>query len=241
MIAVTDRIVEDIRKDLPNKFLFKTTKTPEQLAKEYASSDLAFNKDDDTPEGYVSVDTSMLAGHNFTDFLIRDILWGRNQRPEFGETADERAAREEEEKNLSDDEKKKRRTAKFKRILENAQKDAQEQNQANLDLMVDSFLSNYKKNTRATEAEVTDALNGFLGNIADAVELVQQAGEIEKTLTEYMQNPQKVDEAKAKEEEKANKKNKEEDQKSKFAGKTAKDINQDIANGDSSPLLDILY
>jgi len=229
-----DRIVEDIRKDLPNKFLFKTTKTPEQLAKEYASSDLAFTKDDDTPEGYVSVDTSMLAGHNFTDFLIRDILWGRNQRPEFGETADERAAREEEEKNLGDDEKKKRRTAKFKRIIENAQKDAQEQNQANLDLMVDSFLSNYKKNTRATEAEVTDALNGFLGNIADAVELVQQAGEFEKTLTEYMQNPQKVDEAKAKEEEKANKKNKEEDQKSKFAGKTAKDINNDIANGDLS-------
>lgn len=229
-----DRIVEDIRKDLPNKFLFKTTKTPEQLAKEYASSDLAFTKDDDTPEGYVSVDTSMLAGHNFTDFLIRDILWGRNQRPEFGETADERAAREEEEKNLGDDEKKKRRTAKFKRILENAQKDAQEQNQANLDLMVDSFLSNYKKNTRATEAEVTDALNGFLGNIADAVELMQQAGEFEKTLTEYVQNPQKVDEAKAREEEKANKKNVEEDQKSKFAGKTAKDINQDIANGDLS-------
>ena len=29
-----------------------------------------------TPEGYVNVDASMLAGHNFTDFLIRDIATG---------------------------------------------------------------------------------------------------------------------------------------------------------------------
>lgn len=229
-----DRIVEDIRKDLPNKFLFKTTKTPEQLAKEYASSDLAFTKDDDTPEGYVSVDTSMLAGHNFTDFLIRDILWGRNQRPEFGETADERAAREEEEKNLSDEERNKRRTVKEQKKYEEAKKNAQEQNMTNLQLIMSTFENNYKKNNRATDAETGRALNSFVGNIIDAAGLMKQAGEFEKTLTEYTQNPQKVDEAKAKEEEKANKKNKEEDQKSKFAGKTAKDINQDIANGDLS-------
>lgn len=229
-----DRIVEDIRKDLPNKFLFKTTKTPEQLAKEYASSDLAFTKDDDTPEGYVSVDTSMLAGHNFTDFLIRDILWGRNQRPEFGETADERAAREEEEKNLSDEERNKRRTAREKKKYEEAKKNASEQNMTNLQLIMSTFEDNYKKNNRATDTETRGALNSFVGNIIDAAGLMKQAGEFEKTLTEYMQNPQKVDEAKAKEEEKANKKNKEEDQKSKFAGKTAKDINQDIANGDLS-------
>ena len=233
-IRRADKIVEDIRKDLPTKFLMKTNKEPEQLAREYASSDLAFTKDDNTPEGYVSVDTSMLAGHNFTDFLIRDIIWGGSIRPEFGETADERAAREEEEKNLSDEEKKKRRTAKFKKAIEEAQKDAKEQNQTNLNLMVDSFLNNYTKNNRATEAEATDALNTFLNNIGDAVDLMTQAGEFEKTLTDYMRNPQKVDEAKAKEEEKANKKNKEEDQKTKFAGKTAKDINQDIANGDLS-------
>ena len=233
-IRRADDIVEGIRQDLPAKFLFKTDKTPEQLAKEYASSDLAFNKDDDTPEGYVNVDASMLAGHNFTDFLIRDIIWGRNQRPEFGETADERAAREEEEKNLSDEEKGKRRTAKFKKTLENARKNAQEQNQTNLDLIINSFLDNYRKKNRATEAETTEALDEFLGNIADAIDLMEQAGEFEKTLNDYMRNPQKVDEAKAKEEEKASKKNKEEDQKSKFAGKTARDINNDIANGDLS-------
>lgn len=226
-----DRIVEDIRKDLPNKFLFKTTKTPEQLAKEYASSDLAFTKDDDTPEGYVSVDTSMLAGHNFTDFLIRDILWGRNQRPEFGETADERAAREEEEKNLSDEERNKRRTVKEQKKYEEAKKNASEQNMTNLQLIMSTFEDNYKKNNRATDAETRGALNSFVGNIIDAAGLMKQAGEFEKTLTEYMQNPQKVDEAKAKEEEKANKKNVEENLKSKFVGKTAKEINQDISDG----------
>lgn len=233
-IRRADDIVEKVRKDLPTKFLFKTDKTPEQLAKEYASSDLAFTKDDNTPEGYVNVDASMLAGHNFTDFLIRDIIWGRNQRPEFGETADERAAREEEEKNLDDEEKKKRRTVKWKKQYDEAKKNAEKQRQTNLDLIIDTFESNYKKNNRATEAETDIATGEFIGNIVDALGLMKQGGAFEKTLTEYMRNPQKVDEAKAKEEEKANKKNKEEDQKSKFAGKTARDINNDIANGDLS-------
>ena len=227
-----DRIVEDIRKDLPNKFLFKTTKTPEQLAKEYASSDLAFTKDDDTPEGYVSVDTSMLAGHNFTDFLIRDILWGRNQRPEFGETADERAAREEEEKNLSDEERNKRRTAKEQKKYEEARKNASEQNMTNLQLIMSTFEDNYKRNNRATDAETGRALNSFVGNIIDAAGLMKQAGEFEKTLTEYVQNPQKVDEAKAKEEKKADTKNKKDRVKDKFVGKTPSEINQSIQDGD---------
>ena len=227
-----DRIVEDIRKDLPNKFLFKTTKTPEQLAKEYASSDLAFTKDDDTPEGYVSVDTSMLAGHTFTDFLIRDILWGRNQRPEFGETADERAAREEEEKNLSDEERNKRRTAREKKKYEEAKKNAQEQNLTNWQLMIDTFADNYKRKNRATEAEANIATGEFIGNIVDALGLMQQGGAFEKTLTEYIRNPQKVDEAKAKEEKKADAKNKKERVKNKFVGKTPSEINQSIQDGD---------
>ena len=233
-IRRADDIVEGIRQDLPAKFLFKTDKTPEQLAKEYASSDLAFTKDDGTPEGYVNVDASMLAGHNFTDFLIRDIIWGRNQRHEFGETADERAAREEEEKNLDEEERNKRKTARWKKQYDEARNNAEEQRQTNLGIMIDTFADNYKKRNRATEAEVDEATGEFIGNIVDALGLMQQAGEFEKTLNDYMKNPQKVDEAKAKEEEKANKKNKEEDQKNKFAGKTAKDINNDIANGDLS-------
>lgn len=231
-IRRADDIVEGIRQDLPAKFLFKTDKTPEQLAKEYASSDLAFTKDDDTPEGYVNVDASMLAGHNFTDFLIRDIIWGRNQRSEFGETADERAAREEEEKNLSDEEKNKRKTARWKKQYDEAKKNAQEQNLTNWQLMIDTFADNYRKRNRATEAEVDEATGEFIGNIVDALGLMQQAGEFEKTLNDYMKNPQKVEEAKAKEEKKAETKNKKDRVREKLVGKTPSEINQGIQDGD---------
>ena len=226
-----DKIMQNVRQSLPQKFLIKTNKSAEQLAQENTSSDLTFNKDDSTPEGYVEVDTSLMNDRAFSDFFIRNILWGGNIRPEFGETADERARREEEEKDLNDDEKKKRRTAKWKKALEDAKNDAKEQNQTNIDLMVSNFLNNYKKDNRATETEAFDALNEMLGNVADASSLVEQAGQFEKTLQDYLMNPEKVDKDKAKEENKAEKKNKEEEQKNRFAGKTAKDINQDIADG----------
>ena len=226
-----DKIMQNVRQSLPQKFLIKTNKSAEQLAQENTSSDLTFNKDDSTPEGYVEVDTSLMNDRAFSDFFIRDILWGGNIRPEFGETADERARREEEEKGLNDDEKKKRRTAKWKKALEDAKNDAKEQNQTNIDLMVSNFLNNYKKDNRATETEAFDALNEMLGNVADASSLVEQAGQFEKTLQDYLMNPEKVDKDKAKEENKTEKKNKEEEQKNRFAGKTAKDINQDIADG----------
>ncbi len=231
-IRRADDIVEGIRQDLPAKFLFKTDKTPEQLAKEYASSDLAFTKDDDTPEGYVNVDASMLAGHNFTDFLIRDIIWGGNQRSEFGETADERAAREEEEKNLDEEERNKRKTAREKKKYDEAKKNAQEQNLTNWQLMIDTFADNYKKRNRATETETDEATGEFIGNIVDALRLMQQAGGFEKTLNDYMRNPQKVDEAKAKEEKKADAKNKKDRVREKLVGKTPSEINQGIQDGD---------
>jgi len=229
-----DKIMVNVRQQMPKKFLLKTNKTPEQLAKENASSDLTFHKDENTREGYVEVDTSLMNDRAFSDFFLRNVLWGGNIRPEFGETADERATREEEEKGLNEEEKKKRRTAKWKKALEDAKNDAQEQNNTNVDLMVQNFLDNYRETNRGTQAEASDALNEFLGDIADASELMQQAGEYARTLEEYLRNPEKVDQAKAKEEKKAEKKNAEEQAMNKFGGKTAKDINQDIASGNLS-------
>lgn len=229
-----DKIMSNVRQSLPTKFLLKTSKTPEELAKENGSSDLTFAKDENTKEGYVEVDTSLMNDHSFADFFLRNVLWGGNIRPEFGETADERAIREEEEKGLNEEEKKKRRTAKWKKALEDAQNDAKEQNNTNVDLMVQNFLDNYRKNNRSNQAEAFDALNSMLGDIADASSLMQQAGEYYRTLDDYLKHPEKIDQDKEKEEKKADKKNAEEDAKSKFAGKTAKEINQDISNGNIS-------
>ena len=229
-----DKIMANVRQQMPKKFLLKTNKTPEQLAKENTSSDLTFHKDENTREGYVEVDTSLMNDRAFSDFFLRNVLWGGNIRPEFGETADEKAAREEEEKGLNEEERKKRRTAKWKKALDDAKNDAQEQNNTNVDLMVQNFLDNYRETNRGTQAEASDALNEFLGDIADASELMQQAGEYARTLEEYLRNPEKVDQAKAKEEKKAEKKNAEEQAMNKFGGKTAKDINQDIASGNLS-------
>ena len=229
-----DKIMANVRQQMPKKFLLKTNKTPEQLAKENTSSDITFHKDENTREGYVEVDTSLMNDRAFSDFFLRNVLWGGNIRPEFGETADEKAAREEEEKGLNEEERKKRRTAKWKKALDDAKNDAQEQNNTNVDLMVQNFLDNYRETNRGTQAEASDALNEFLGDIADASELMQQAGEYARTLEEYLRNPEKVDQAKAKEEKKAEKKNAEEQAMNKFGGKTAKDINQDIASGNLS-------
>lgn len=228
-----DSIMANVRQQLPAKFLLKTNKTPEQLTQENSSSDLTFSKDEKTKEGYVEVDTSLMNDSAFTDFFLKNILWGGNIRPEFGETADERARREEEEKDLSDEEKRRKRTAKWKKALEDAKKDAKEQNQTNIDLMIENFLNNYRKDNRASDAESIEALNSMLEDVADASALLEQHGEFEKTLQEYMANPEKVERDKEKEEKKAEKKNKEEDAKSKFGGKTAKEIKNDIDSGNT--------
>lgn len=227
-----DSIMAGLRQKMPDTFLMKTSKTPEQLAQENVSSDLTFSKNDNTPEGYVEVNTSLMNDHAFTDFFIRELLWGGNIRPEFGETADERARREEEEKELTEEQREERRSNRWKDAINRAKEEAKEQNQTNFDLMVNNFLNNYRKDNRASEAETLDALNEFLGDIKDAAELLQQQGEFEKTLQEYIANPGKVDKAKEKEEAKIEQENKEEEAKSRFGGKSAKEIKRDIDSGD---------
>ena len=144
-IVRAEKTLGNVRKQLPSKFLLKTEKSPEQLSSEYATSDLVVSKDDNTKEGYVEVDTSLMQNDAFTRFFVRDILWGGNIRPEFGETADERTAREEEEKHLSAEERKERRRAKWQKSLDDAKKDAQEQSLTNTGLMINGFLTNYMK------------------------------------------------------------------------------------------------
>ena len=75
-IQRADDIFADRRKDMPEKFLLKTNKSPEQLSKENQSSDLAFTKNEDTPEGYVEVDTSLINDKAYADFFIREVFLG---------------------------------------------------------------------------------------------------------------------------------------------------------------------
>ena len=229
-----DKIIADKRKQMPSKFLMKTDKTPEQLTKEYASSDLVFSKDDNTKEGYVEVDTSLMDDRSFRNFFIGELLWGGNINPEFSETAEEKAAREEEEKNLSDEKKKKARerlSKKWKDAFEKQKKDAEEQRDTNGDLIADYFVRNYLKNNNANQADTQSALNDFFKDIVDASSLVSQAGEYDRTLREYMANPGKVDEDRARAEATAQNAENEQQAKNKFEGKDARQMKQELASG----------
>ena len=229
------KIMANVRKQLPSKFLLKTTKTPEQLAQEYASSDLSFSKDEDTKEGYVEVDTSAMNDAAFADFFQREIMRGGNIMPEFAETADEKAAREEEERNLPEAERKKRAreraTKKWQSAVQQMQDDAGEQWDTNWQLLVDNFMDNYRKRSDSTLDETIEAFSQVRQDLQDASDLYDQAGEFQRTLMEYMQNPSLVDKAREKEENKADKANQEQQQKNKFAGKDAKQMNQELADG----------
>ena len=79
-----DKIMANVRKKLPKKFLIKTTKTPEQLAQENASSDLTFSKDVNTPDGYVEVDTGLMNDKAFGNFFMNTVMYGDNIMPETG-------------------------------------------------------------------------------------------------------------------------------------------------------------
>ena len=229
------KIMADVRQQLPKKFLLKTSKTPEQLTKENASSDLVFSKDENTKDGYVEVDTSLMNDAAFADFFQREIMRGGNIMPEFGETADEKAAREEEEKNLPEAERKKkareRASKKWQNAIQQMQDDANEQWDTNWRMLVDNFMDNYKKGNNATLDETVEAFNQVRQNLQDASNLFDQAGEFQKTLMEYMANPSKVDEDRAKAEEEAQKAKDEQQAKSQFAGKDASKIKQGLADG----------
>ena len=229
------KIMADVRKQMPSKFLLKTSKTPEQLAQENASSDLTFSKDENTKDGYVEVDTSTMNDDAFADFFQREVMRGGNINPEFSETADEKAAREEEEKSLPEAERKKkareRASKKWKDAIQKMQDDANEQWDTNWRMLVDNFMDNYRKDNNATLDETVEAFGKVRQNLQDASDLFDQAGEFQRTLMEYMQDPSKVDEAKQSEEAKADKANQEQQVKNKFAGKTAKQLNQELAEG----------
>ena len=72
--ARVDKIMSKVRKQMPSKFLLKTEKAPEQLAKQFASSDLAFTKDEKTKKGYVEVDTSLMNDKAFASFFLDNII-----------------------------------------------------------------------------------------------------------------------------------------------------------------------
>lgn len=229
------KIMADVRKQLPKTFLLKTSKTPEQLTQENASSDLVFTKDENTKEGYVEVDTSMMNDTAFADFFQREVMRGGNIRPEFAETADEKAAREEEEKNLPEAERKKkareRASKKWQNAIQKMQDDANEQWDTNWRNLVDNFMDNYKKDNNATLDETVEAFSQVRQNLQDASDLFDQAGEFQRTLMEYMANPSKVDEDKAKAETEAQKAADEKQAKNQFAGKDASEIKQGLADG----------
>lgn len=229
------KIMGNVRRQLPSKFLLKTNKTPEQLSQENASSDLVFSKDENTKEGYVEVDTSAMNDAAFADFFQREVMRGGNIMPEFAETADEKAVREADEKNLSEEEKKKkareRASKKWQQAIEKMQQDAEEQWDTNWKMLVDNFMDNYSRQGNTNLDETIEAFGKVRQDLQDASELFDQTGEFQKTLMEYMQNPGLADKAREKEEKKADKANEEQQQKNKFAGKDAKQMNQEIADG----------
>ena len=220
----------DVRNQLPQKFLLKTDKTPEELTQEYASSDLTFIQNDNTKKGFVEVDTSLMNDAAFADFFQRDIMRGGNIWEELGETAEEKAVREAEEENLSSEERSKR--AKERSSSKWKEAAADEQRFINLLNISRGFETVYKKNnSSASQQEVQDAFAKMWQNILDATKLYNQTGEYYAALDKYMRNPSLIDRDRAKETEKAAKEETKQRASDKFAGKTAKDINQEIAAG----------
>ena len=205
-----DKIMSNVRKQLPSKFLLKTDKTPEQLTKENASSDLSFAINDNTPDGYVEVDTSLMNDANFGNFFAENVLWGQNIQPTM--TADEIAEELKaikEDKQYSKDEQEKRRKERQKKHAETAQQrskqseeDRQAQQEANLHLIRKALVDNALQRQGKTlqEALNSDDYGKLLTDINDALTLKNEAAEYYNTFNEYMSNPQKVEQKKAKEE-----------------------------------------
>ena len=173
-----DKIMADVRKKLPSKFLLKTTKSPEQLASENASSDLAFSRDDNTPAGYVEVDTSLMNDKAFGNFFMNTVMYGNNIKEKKG---DEDNAKKEEE----------------------AEKEREEQRNINVDRYKKNFYDTMRQGTNMTLEEIRDAFEDLRQDIYDASVLQNDSQEFWNTYMEYMMNPNKVDTAKEKEEKKA--------------------------------------
>lgn len=199
-------IMKDVRKELPTKFYIRTNQTPEQLTRQYASSDLAFAKNDATPEGYVEVDTSMMNDNNFGAFFADTILWGNNIYPSYTkEELIEELEAKEEDKKYSKEEQEKRREERDKKRNENkakkekkAEEERVEQQEKNLQLIKQAIVDNalYKEGKSLTQALQDDKLNNIIKTINEALQLRNEEAEYENTLHEYMANPEKVEQAK---------------------------------------------
>ena len=215
-----DDIMANNRKHLPKTFLLRTDKSPEQLAKEYAISDITFSKDDNTPEGYVKADTSLMDDKTFGNFFMREVMRGGSISPELGATPDGQYFRKKTkaDKKLSAEEKGKRFAEQYFRNVED---------------MKDLFMDSYMKENAASEMDAENAFKNLMQELVDASNLLNSSGQYYKTLSEYMANPEKVEEAKAREAEKVEKKENEKVAKNKFAGKSSRDIKRDVDNGDT--------
>lgn len=208
-----DKIMSSVRKRLPNKFLLKTSQSPEELSKTYASSDLAFSRNDDTPEGYVEVDTSLMNDKNFGVFFAENVIWGENIQPQMTaeEIAEEKAAQEEDKKH-SLEEQKKRRAERQKKQAEKAaervkqsEQDRKEQQNKNVGLIRHAFVERAMQQEGLSLAQAlhSEELDKIFSDINDALDLLNEASEFYNTFIDYMSNPSKVEQSKAKQEKKA--------------------------------------
>ena len=174
-----DKIMQKARKSLPSKFLLKTEKTPEQLQKQFASSDLAFSKDESTKKGYVEVDTSLMNDKAFAAFFINNVIGGQNVE-----------AKDQKE----------------------GERNSEEQLRTNEELIRKAFIDNaMQKNGMSLEQAMSSTeYDDLIDDINDAVSLHSEAAQFYNTYLEYMLNPAKVDQDKAKEEKKVEEKAKKE-------------------------------
>lgn len=224
-------IGKSIREKLPTKFLFRTNKTPEQLAKEQHLSKVVFSETE--KEGYLEADTSTMSDAAFQRFLIRDILWGGNIASEFAETEDEKALREKEEQGLSEQEKREKRLARSKDRLDKLSEEARKQREENATLIAESLKEVNPDDMKSGIEALIDRLSVFQ-DIRDMEALEREAGEYQKVLNDYMTNPELSDKAREKVAKEAEEENKKEEQRSKFEGKTSQEISKDLQDGNTT-------
>ena len=198
-----DKIMAKVRKQLPSKFLIKTAKTPEQLAQENASSDLSFSRDENTPQGYVEVDTSMMNDKAFGNFFMNTVMYGDNLMPETAQEGEEKTAKQEEKE-------------------KKAEQDRDEQQRINVERYKKNFYDTMRQSTNMTLEEIRNAFNELRQDIYDASVLQNDSQEFWNTYMEYMINPNKVDQAKEKEEKKVS----EEQQKKDIQEMSVRDLAQ---------------
>ena len=215
------KIANNVRESLPKNLLFKTNKTPEQLAKEFNVTDLAFTKDKDTKDGYVKVDTSRLSDAKFVDFFVRYIINGENIINDHIKEA------------LDKDSDKKEGKADKKSENKKLSDQIKEQLRENSNIIEESFLNKYREsNPRATELDVNQAANKFLDSLTDMTSLYRESADYYNTLHKYMEHPELIDKKKQEADEKAAKEVKSETTADKLRGKDNHQLSAGLQSGE---------